>query len=135
MDVARTPRSSWGQGGPSFCQYFGRSPHPGDVPDLRPALRRWGKRDVSALPGAPRAPGGAGPLRPAWHVPCPFEDGEALFEVVYERGLEGVVAKRLSSLYRPGQRQWIKAKNPSYWRLEEERQSWDTRVGRQPVTA
>jgi ATP-dependent DNA ligase len=30
--------------------------------------------------------------------------------------LEGVVAKRLSSVYRPGERGWIKIKNPDYWR-------------------
>ena len=32
-----------------------------------------------------------------------FEDGDALLEVVKERGLEGVVAKRAASVYRPGE--------------------------------
>jgi bifunctional non-homologous end joining protein LigD len=31
-----------------------------------------------------------------------FEDGPALFDVVCDRGLEGVVAKRLDSRYAPG---------------------------------
>jgi hypothetical protein len=36
-------------------------------------------------------------------------------------GLDGVVAKKRSGRYRPGQRGWIKMKNPGYWRREEER--------------
>jgi ATP-dependent DNA ligase len=57
-----------------------------------------------------------------------------LYEVVCERGLEGVVAKQLSPPYRPGERGWIKAKNPSYWRLEEGRETWSgRRATRAPV--
>ena len=37
--------------------------------------------------------------------------------------LEGVGAKRRGSLYRPGQRGWIKIKNRNYWRYELERES------------
>jgi ATP-dependent DNA ligase len=33
-----------------------------------------------------------------------FGDGEALFPVAQERGLEGVVAKRLRGAYRSGER-------------------------------
>jgi hypothetical protein len=33
-------------------------------------------------------------------------DGAALFDAVCKLGLEGVVAKRLSSRYRPGERGW-----------------------------
>jgi bifunctional non-homologous end joining protein LigD len=61
---------------------------------------------------------------PAWHVPCAFEDGEALYEVACERGLEGVVAKRLTGRYGPGERRWIKTRNPGYRRPEEERVPW-----------
>jgi bifunctional non-homologous end joining protein LigD len=57
---------------------------------------------------------------PNWHTPSAFEDGEALYEVVCVQGLEGVVAKRLSTPYRPHGRGWVKTKNPTYWRLEEE---------------
>jgi len=57
---------------------------------------------------------------PAWSTPETFDDGEALSGGVCERGLEGVVAKPLRSLYRPGQRGWIKVKNPAYWRRESE---------------
>jgi ATP-dependent DNA ligase len=67
----------------------------------------------------------------AWHTPAAFEDGEALYEVVCAHGLEGVVAKRLSSPYQPDGRGWMKTKNPAYWRLEEERQGF--RLRRTPV--
>ena len=41
-----------------------------------------------------------------------FDDGDALFEVARERGLEGVVAKRVDSRYEPGKRSahWRKLK-------------------------
>lgn len=40
-----------------------------------------------------------------------YQDGEALWEVTLEHGLEGVVAKRLASTYQPGRRSpdWVKA--------------------------
>jgi ATP-dependent DNA ligase len=38
-------------------------------------------------------------------------------------GLEGVVAKKLSSRYQPGERGWIKLKNPNYWRRDAEREA------------
>jgi bifunctional non-homologous end joining protein LigD len=60
---------------------------------------------------------------PYWRTPEAFEDGEALFEAVCERELEGVVAKRTDSRYRPGERGWIKIKNRNYWRYELERES------------
>jgi ATP-dependent DNA ligase len=40
-----------------------------------------------------------------------FADGPALFDAVCKLGLEGVVAKRLSSRYRASQRGWVKTKN------------------------
>jgi bifunctional non-homologous end joining protein LigD len=41
-----------------------------------------------------------------------FDDGDALFRVAQEKGLEGVVAKRAESVYRPGKRtrDWLKIK-------------------------
>jgi ATP-dependent DNA ligase len=51
-----------------------------------------------------------------------FDDGPSLFAAVFEQGLEGVVAKRRDSLYRPGERGWIKVKNRGYWRFRDERQ-------------
>jgi bifunctional non-homologous end joining protein LigD len=41
-----------------------------------------------------------------------FDDGDALFEVARERGLEGVIAKRRDSTYKEGRRtrDWLKAK-------------------------
>src|SRR4051794_33469759 len=48
-----------------------------------------------------------------------FDDGAALWDVVRERGLEGVVAKRLDSRYLPGERGWVKTKNrETWWRYE-----------------
>jgi hypothetical protein len=35
-------------------------------------------------------------------------------------GLEGVVAKRCTGLYRPGYRGRVKVKNPAYWLRESE---------------
>jgi bifunctional non-homologous end joining protein LigD len=49
-----------------------------------------------------------------------FEDGDALFGAVCERGLEGVVAKRLRDPYRPGERGWVKTKNRATRRFAEE---------------
>jgi len=39
-----------------------------------------------------------------------------LWQVCVDQGLEGVVAKRLRSPYRPGERGWVKVKNRDYWR-------------------
>src|SRR6266498_4071884 len=50
-----------------------------------------------------------------------LEDGEALFAAVCQRGLEGVVAKRLRDPYRPGERGWVKTKNRATARFAEER--------------
>jgi bifunctional non-homologous end joining protein LigD len=51
---------------------------------------------------------------PAWQAPGHrLGDGAALLELVRDRGLEGVVAKRLGSAYRPGRRSgdWVKVQN------------------------
>jgi len=53
---------------------------------------------------------------PRWRTSAVFEDGEPLLAVAQEHGLEGVVAKRLTSPYRSGQRGWVKVKNRDYWR-------------------
>jgi bifunctional non-homologous end joining protein LigD len=50
-----------------------------------------------------------------------FEDGQALFGAVCERGLEGVVCRRLRDPYRPGERAWVKMKNRATARFAEER--------------
>ena len=59
----------------------------------------------------------------AWSTPASFDDGPSLYAAVCDRGLEGIVAKRRRSTYRPGRRGWIKVKNPVYWRRESERAS------------
>jgi bifunctional non-homologous end joining protein LigD len=58
-----------------------------------------------------------------WRTPEAFDHGEALFEAICERELEGIVAKRVDGRYRPGERGWIKIKNRNYWRYELERES------------
>jgi ATP-dependent DNA ligase len=50
-------------------------------------------------------------------------------------GLEGVVAKRLSSRYRANTRGWIKTKNPSYWRRDLERDAVAKSRGRRAAIA
>ena len=56
-----------------------------------------------------------------WFLTPVFDDGPALFAATCEQGLEGVVAKRRDSLYRPGDRTWIKVKSRAYWRFHDER--------------
>jgi bifunctional non-homologous end joining protein LigD len=51
---------------------------------------------------------------PSWQAPAhSVGDGEALLAAARERGLEGIVAKRLASTYRPGRRSadWVKVQN------------------------
>ncbi|NED96925.1 DNA ligase D [Phytoactinopolyspora alkaliphila] len=50
----------------------------------------------------------------SWQVPGYHrEDGRALLEATREQGIEGVIAKRLNSVYQPGRRtrDWLKVKN------------------------
>jgi len=49
---------------------------------------------------------------PHWQVPAVHEDGRALFDAATANDLEGIVAKRVDSLYRPGARtrEWVKVK-------------------------
>ncbi len=50
------------------------------------------------------------PTGPSWQVPPTYDDGEVLLEVTKQRGLEGVVSKRVGSPYRSGVRSadWLK---------------------------
>jgi bifunctional non-homologous end joining protein LigD len=45
-----------------------------------------------------------------WKVPPTYDDGQMLLSAAEQQGLEGIVSKRLSSPYRPGQRSrdWLK---------------------------
>jgi len=65
-----------------------------------------------------------GPVR----LVATLEDGEALFDAVCARGLEGVVAKRLSDPYKPAERQWVKTKNRNTARFAEERDGVGRRI-------
>ncbi|GGR52056.1 bifunctional non-homologous end joining protein LigD [Nocardioides luteus] len=46
----------------------------------------------------------------SWQVPAVYDDGRMLHEVTKAQGLEGIVAKRRHSRYRPGERSkdWVK---------------------------
>ncbi|MDP2775443.1 MAG: non-homologous end-joining DNA ligase [Nocardioides sp.] len=45
-----------------------------------------------------------------WQVPDAYDDGPMLFDATLQQGLEGIVSKRRSSRYRPGERsrEWLK---------------------------
>jgi bifunctional non-homologous end joining protein LigD len=63
---------------------------------------------------------GIGVQGPAWCSVSTFAGlGTDLFVACAELGLEGLVAKRLSSVYQPGKRSkdWVKAKCPD-WRAD-----------------
>jgi ATP-dependent DNA ligase len=46
--------------------------------------------------------------------------GGAAREATSGLGLEGVVAKKRSEPYRPGERAWVKVKHRHYWRFGQE---------------
>ncbi|MFP5578333.1 MAG: non-homologous end-joining DNA ligase [Acidimicrobiia bacterium] len=51
-------------------------------------------------------------IGPHWQVPAVHQDGRALLDAATANDLEGIVAKRVDSLYRPGARtrEWVKVK-------------------------
>lgn len=77
-------------------------------------LLRLDGRDLIALPYAQRraALESLALAGPHWLAPPSFADGAATRAAAEENALEGVVAKRLTSVYRPGQRSpdWVKVK-------------------------
>ena len=68
-------------------------------------LLRLDGRDLTGLPLAERRAllEGLG-LDGAWQVPPQYDDGAMLLEATRQQGLEGVVSKRRTSTYRPGER-------------------------------
>ncbi|MEV0153031.1 non-homologous end-joining DNA ligase [Micromonospora sp. NPDC050686] len=77
-------------------------------------LLRLRGRDLTGLPYRERRAElealGLGAAR--WAVPPAFPDGPATYQAAGEHGLEGVMAKRVDSAYRPGVRSpdWVKVK-------------------------
>ena len=67
---------------------------------------------------------------PCWRTPPYTTEGTHLERWVLERGLEGLIAKQLDAPYRPGRREWIKVKNPAYWRRGPERAAMDRSYAR-----
>ena len=94
-----------------------RGDHARDLHDLRRARgQRHGRRPRCPMWSvASCSSRSCPPLDDAgrWVVPPRFTDGQATLEAARELALEGVVAKRLSSTYRPGARSpdWIKIKH------------------------
>ncbi|MEJ3749730.1 non-homologous end-joining DNA ligase [Actinomycetes bacterium KLBMP 9797] len=78
-------------------------------------LLRWRGADLTGWPYRDRraALDGLGLAGPRWAVPPSFADGPATEAAAKENQLEGVVAKRLDSVYRPGLRSpdWLKIKS------------------------
>jgi bifunctional non-homologous end joining protein LigD len=73
---------------------------------------------------------------PSWATVPAFDDGEALWTVVTDQGLEGVVAKRLSDPYLPGdRRRWVKTKSSAWPRRELEHESMQRRAERRKALA
>ena len=75
--------------------------------DLRGLPYRVRRERLEAIGELARDEGGR------WLVPPRFSDGPGTLQAAVDLGLEGVVAKRLDSPYRSGQRgpEWIKVKN------------------------
>ncbi len=72
---------------------------------------------------------------PAWQTPPALEgEGADLLEATREQGLEGIIAKRSGTSYRPGQRSrdWLKVKN--FLDLEVVIGGWTTGEGRRSGT-
>ena len=76
---------------------------------------------------------------PGWATSETFDDGHALYTAVCRQGLEGVVAKKQADRYRPGERGWVKIKNPTYCRRDSEieamQRSRDRRRAVKPAAA
>jgi ATP-dependent DNA ligase len=68
-----------------------------------------------------------------WMTRETFGDGPELYAAVCEDGLRG--SWRSASAYRPGQRGWIKVKNPDYWRRDSEIEAMRHSLRRRAVAA
>jgi bifunctional non-homologous end joining protein LigD len=74
-------------------------------------LLRLDGRDLTTAPLDARRDELAGlNLDGAWQVPAAYDDGPMLFDATLQQGLEGIVSKRRSSRYAPGERSphWLK---------------------------
>jgi len=74
-------------------------------------LLRLDGRDLTQQPLEERRTALAGlGLDGSWQVPSSYDDGGMLFDATLQQGLEGIVSKRRTSTYRPGERSahWLK---------------------------
>jgi ATP dependent DNA ligase domain len=97
---------------------------PNRLRGFRRAQSRSHEHDARARIGAGgRSSESRGLAGPHWIVTPWFTDGEALWTVVEAQGLEGLVAKPLRSVYKPGERGWLKVKKRAYWKYQIEREA------------
>lgn len=61
-----------------------------------------------------------------WITTPSFSDGEGTLTVVEDQELEGLVAKPLCGVYRPGEGGWLKVKNKTYWKYAVGREACST---------
>jgi bifunctional non-homologous end joining protein LigD len=89
-----------------------------DCEDLRRSPIEHRKRKLAMLVRGPR---------PGIVVNEHYEaDGEIVFQHACALGCEGIVSKRLGSLYRSGRSQhWLKIKNPKAPAVKREEEDWD----------
>lgn len=67
-------------------------------------LLRLDGEDLTGLPLEERRARLQGLEMTGWQVPASYDDGQMLFEATLAQDLEGIVSKRRSSRYRPGER-------------------------------
>lgn len=67
-------------------------------------LLRLDGEDLTGLPLEERRSRLQGLGMTGWQVPASYDDGQMLFEATLAQDLEGIVSKRRSSRYRPGER-------------------------------
>ena len=75
-------------------------------------IMRLDGRDLTGMPLGERRGllRGLGLEHSTWQVPEAYDDGPMLFDATKQQGLEGIVSKRLTSRYAPGERtrNWLK---------------------------
>jgi hypothetical protein len=92
----------------------------GDACRLRPPAYGRNRSHGANVFGAPRPAREPRPRRPRLGNVRVVRRCELVYAAVCEHGFEGVVAKKDSDRYRPGERRWVKLKNPQYWRRDSE---------------
>lgn len=114
---------AFAEGGPSFAalaerMHVSRADRAARLAERIPVtllvfdVLRLGDRDLTGAPLSERRGvlDGLAIGDERWQVPPVYDDGPMLFDATLQQGLEGIVSKRLTSRYHPGQRSkdWLK---------------------------